>query len=267
MVSRFQILKLAVELWLMILSPQCVPGVTAFPMQYTVNKSSSSSSFSSSSSAMELNLMQTPITMDEQVALDSTLWNALFPDESGHEYNLSARERATRAIGSECAPTLEQLKMLRLNPEDPMTAAALSLSRMAEMYYQSSGSPQDRLLYKLKACTKVARDLNRVLQPQNDSEVGVCRWSYTCNYEPNRFPQYVVEAVCQNNYCRDCGHFSSPCLPLRASMEVLRWTCASETTGEEEEEGSGAVQSVWRERIEPTLACHCRTSAPVYRKL
>ena len=105
----------------MILSPQRVPGVTAFPMQYAVNKSSSSSSFSSSSPAMELNHTQTLVTMDEQVALDSTLWKALFPDEGGHEYNLSARERATRAIVN-----------------DPMIAAALSL---AEMYAsQSSGS-------------------------------------------------------------------------------------------------------------------------------
>ena len=68
----------------------------------------------------------------------------------------------------------------------------------------------------------------------------------------NRFPQYVVEAICQNNYCRDCGHFSSPCLPLRASMEVLWWTCVSKTTGEKE--GNGVMQSVWWERIESTLA-------------
>ena len=259
------------SLWLALLVPSRVPGVAT-------GSPTNSSPSSHSSAVVTLNQDSHYIGL---VQKSSLLWNALFDDrdgnESGRQLHRNATEeyhsaRATRqapsagtATEAECAPPPKQLEKLNFNLDDPMIAAALSLSALAEMHARHfTGEPRDRLAYKLRACTRATRMLNKALRPFNRNATGFCRWNYTCSYQPNRFPQYLVQAVCQNSNCHACSPIVSTCLPVRASMEVLRWTCPAPPP-EDEADGSGdsapATGSVWLERIDPTLACRCRVSS------
>ena len=263
------------SLWLTLLVPTGVPGVAV---------GSPSNSSPSSHTAVHANHAYDrsyPSAITEPLQKWSQLWNALFhdEDESGRQPSRNTTEeyRAIREAASdsapetECPPPPKQLSKLNFNINDPMIAAALSLSTLAEMHARNFiGEPRDRHDYKLRACTRATKMLNRALRPFNRNETEFCRWNYTCDYQPNRFPQYIVQAVCQNSVCRACSTYPaapfSPCLPVRATMEVLRWTCP-QSLQEDSAAGSGdatavpATGTVWIERVDPTLACRCKISS------
>lgn len=264
----FQIVHVMMSLWLALLVPRGVPGAA-------IGSPTDSSLQSHTAVVTQLNRAYDrsyPAAIEEPLQKWSLLWNALFHDEeSGRQPSRNTTERTTRqaspldssAPEAECIPPPKQLAKLNFNVKDPMIAAALSLSTLAEMHSRNfNGEPRDRHDYKLRACTKATKMLNHALWPFNRNETGFCRWNYTCDYQPNRFPQYIVQAVCQNSICRACSSFApvSPCLPVRATMEVLRWTCPQQ----QDDAGSGAVRvtgSVWHERVDPTLACRCKISS------
>ena len=215
-------------------------------------------------------------TMESTTVNNSSSWYAITfhdQDQSGRDgHRHAAREnssdRATRDVSydddTECFPSPEQLESFPLNVDDPSIAAAISLSRLAEAHgSQFQGIPRDRLAYKRRACDITTHRLNAILAPQHVNGTAPCRWNYTCSYEDNRYPQYIVQAVCQNNYCSDCDHFLNPCRPIRTAMHVLRWTCSS--SSEEGSGGSPVVESLRRERIDLTLACRCNLPSVRYQ--
>ena len=265
MVHRSQVVTvLLAELWTALLFQSVLTGVSdGFPVHVVTNNNGSSK--------LELSSLKTAGTVEaiENAAIvrmtdNSSSWYAAALDYQSDRYRHAAGEKTSDRLPRQvtiddnvCFPSLEQLKDFQPNQDDPLIAAALSLSKLAEVHdSQFNGIPQYRRIHKQTVCDVTTRKLNHALAPQNVNGTAPCPWTYTCSYEDNRYPQYIVQAICQNNYCSNCGHFLYPCLPVQKALHVLRWNCSS-TSSEEGSGSSSVAESLWPERIDLTLACRC----------
>lgn len=168
--------------------------------------------------------------------------------------------------GLPCSPTAAQLKELHRGVEDPAVSALLSLSlQLHSSSIHGFGNERLSRLYKQEACHRITRRLDYAMAPIARKSQS-CNWNYTCNYEENRYPHYIIQANCINDECvakrssNGCisgcdGRFLNTCHPLTVPMTVLRWNCSSTKTEMRNGVLSSVAESIRQERVDVTLGC------------
>ena len=109
----------------------------------------------------------------------------------------------------------------------------LSLSELAELqesYFLHNSSTNDVRSKSLG--DKTCREMERKLKHAAPTEGSVyCPWTYKCNYSEQRYPRYLIQANCLNDYCHSgcnntgSGEHGSPqghCIPITVVVQILK---------------------------------------------
>lgn len=109
----------------------------------------------------------------------------------------------------------------------------LSLSELAELqessflHNSSTNDVRSRSLGE-KTCQEMERKLKHAAPTEGSV---YCPWTYKCNYTEQRYPRYIIQAECSNDYCHSgCNNTGSGehglpqghCVPITVVVQILK---------------------------------------------
>ena len=138
----------------------------------------------------------------------------------------------------------------------------LSLSELAELqegsflHNTSTNDVRSRSLGE-KTCQEMERKLNHTAPTEGSV---YCPWRYKCDYDEQRYPRYLIQAVCLSDYCHNgCnntgssgehGSLQGHCIPISVKVKILKPKIIGSY-------GSGSVIEWRKHNKRIRLGCKC----------
>ena len=119
----------------------------------------------------------------------------------------------------------------------PIIAAVIGLSQLtlATKLFNGYSQPAD-------TCNVIKETLNQAV-----SKVKLCPWNYSCDYQENRYPRYLVQAKCVKQYeiikQDSCSEDSTPEVKMCEEIKVPATTLVSRLQDDQVSSGSGDYET------------------------
>lgn len=91
-------------------------------------------------------------------------------------------------------------------------------------------------------------------------DINVCPWNYTCTYNRNRYPHYMLQANClysQHKPAGSCDNKQKICIPISARFTVLMATEVADSKGTSTPAAEGSADDTAGEFDTDTMSFKC----------